>query len=249
MPHRQTHRGPNPQDHELFASRHFERMGLAVIDLHYLLSKRYGDKAAVKLVGDRFRLTSRQRYALRRIVSSQEQIDAVAQREVRISAIKMDPVMMDGFNVLILAEVLLSRGFVFECLDGTFRDIASVHGSYQRVEETRAAIELIGAVLGKLGAAGAHWLFDRPVSNSGRISHLVLEVAGQHNWSWRSETVRNPDKVLMRGDSIVMSSDRNILAQCGRWFNISRELVGEAPTASASVIRLEYLGINLNGFR
>ena len=57
---------------------------------------------------------------------------------------------------------------------GRYRDIAGVHGTYRKVAETMPAVELIGARLQQLRVSQARWLFDRPVSNSGRIQALIL---------------------------------------------------------------------------
>jgi uncharacterized protein YyaL (SSP411 family) len=55
MPDRRRHRGPHPKDPELFAPRHWPTLRRAVADLSWLLGRGYSEKAALKLVGDRYR--------------------------------------------------------------------------------------------------------------------------------------------------------------------------------------------------
>ena len=53
-------------DAKLFASGEVDKLRAAVADFSMLLTKGYADKSALKLVGDRFELTSRQRLAVLR---------------------------------------------------------------------------------------------------------------------------------------------------------------------------------------
>ncbi len=41
--------------------------------------------------------------------------------------------------------------------DGTLRDVASLHGSFRKVAETQAALELAAATLAGLRVAECHW--------------------------------------------------------------------------------------------
>ena len=60
---------------------------------------------------------------------------------------------IDGYNVLITIESALPGAFIFRGRDTCDRDLASLHGTYRRVEETRPALTLIGEVLEELGTA------------------------------------------------------------------------------------------------
>ena len=222
-------------------------MARATEDLHYLLSRGYGDQAALKIVGDRFRLVKRQRDALQRIASPQHLIDEIRAKEVTSGHPIPTPVLIDGFNLLILAEVIVSQGFVFECLDGTYRDIASLHGSYRRIAHTGKAVSLIADLLISLGVTEVIWYLDRPVSNSGRLRQLLEELAALHHWPWRVVLRQNVDQVLTEAtDGVVVTSDRVILAGCMRWLNVSGLLVQNAD--NPHLVRLADLGVALQGY-
>ncbi len=66
MPDRRIHRGPHPQDAKLFAPDKIDALQLALADFSLLLTKGYAGKSALKLVGDKFSLTERQRLAIMR---------------------------------------------------------------------------------------------------------------------------------------------------------------------------------------
>ena len=93
--------------------------------------------------------------------------------------LKGKKLFIDGYNLLITIESALSGGFIFVGRDGCYRDLASVHGTYRRVEETLPAIMTIGKSLMELGVEGVQWYFDAPISNSGRLKVYVHELAVQ----------------------------------------------------------------------
>ena len=64
MPNKQKHRGQHPNDKKLFTPKFIPTLQRATQDLSWLYSKGYAEKASLKLVGDRFKLTERQRKAI-----------------------------------------------------------------------------------------------------------------------------------------------------------------------------------------
>jgi hypothetical protein len=95
------------------------------------------------------------------------------------------------------------------CRDGTYRDMASMHGSYRKVAETRPALQLIGRHCARQGFSECLWYLDRPVSNSGRLKTIMHEVAAEAGWNWQVELVPNPDRVLVEIDQLVADSSAN----------------------------------------
>ena len=134
-------------------------------------------------------------------------------------------------------EAALGGGIVLGCRDGTFRDIAGVHGTYRKVAETMPAVELMGAKLRQLAISEAHWLFDRPVSNSGRIKALIDEAAYASGWNWTVELVDSPDPLLKASQDVVATADSAILDHCRCWFNLARDVI-EASCSAATIIDL-----------
>lgn len=218
------HRGRHPSDDELFGAETIERLRRGVEELSFLLGKGYNATSALKLVGDHYQLAARQRTALSRCACSDEQRRARRARRAKPMALAGEQLAIDAFNVLIGLESALAGGLVLRARDGAHRDLASIHGTYRKVEETRPAVVLVGTLLSSWKAAGAIWYLDRPVSNSGRLRALIDEVARSRQWAWEVRLEPNPDPLLAVDEGIVCSGDSWILDRCARSF----DLVGEA---------------------
>jgi hypothetical protein len=227
-PDKRQHRGAHPADHELFAAAQIAVLRAATTELSWLLERRYAIKAALKLVGDRHGLTQRQRLAIARAACPDESLQQRRARCVGVTGLRGEPVLIDGFNLLITLEAALSGGLLLRCRDGCIRDLASVHGSYRSVQETDAALRLVGAALAELGAKSAHWLLDRPISNSGRLAARIRDEAAQQGWTWTCELAFNPDVLLQTSETIALTSDSTILDNVARWANLTPHLLAQA---------------------
>ena len=108
--------GSNPGDPGDFPPRN------AIGDYAYLRDRGYSSRPAVSLVGDRYRLTRRQRTILYRGVCSEEE---ARRRESRIALPEeaaSSTVTADGYNVLLILYHNLAGYPVFLCRDGLVRD-------------------------------------------------------------------------------------------------------------------------------
>jgi hypothetical protein len=237
MPDKRSHRGPHPADEKLFAPEAIPDLRSALADFSLLLTKGYAEKSALKLVGDKFSLTQRQRLAVMRSACSDQQLASRDQRRIELDEIEDQSIAIDGYNLLITIEAAMSGGIIFKGRDGCFRDLASIHGTYRKVTETIPAVQLIGDFLEKSGIKKALWLLDSPVSNSGRLKALIAKLAGKNKWNWEIELLLNPDTELINTHSIVTSSDSVILDGCKSWVNIAAEII-TLKLPSAIIINL-----------
>lgn len=223
--HEQRHRGVHLSDKALFSGKQLPRLHDAIYELCWLLDRGYARHSAIQLVGDRHQLTIRQRLAISRAACSS------ASRELRITKclptdkIKNQPLVIDGFNLIITVETAMAGGLLLHCCDGCIRDIASIHGTYRQVHETRQAIELIGNVLQSFTPESVLWLFDKPVSNSGRLAVMVRDIAKNHRWNWQVELIDNPDQAILGSHKIAITSDSVILDGIGHWVNLGAYLI------------------------
>jgi hypothetical protein len=183
MPDTRAHRGPHPEDATLFAADQVPALRLAVAELSWLLSRGYAQPSGLKLVGDRHRLNARQRVAVMRCACSDDALAQRSARRVSIEDLRGRAVDLDGYNVVTTVEAALGGGVILGARDGTFRDLAAMHGTFRKVEETRPAAVLVGRVLAEAGAGDITWLLDSPVSNSGRLRGALLEVAAENGWT------------------------------------------------------------------
>ncbi|MFQ5425138.1 MAG: DUF434 domain-containing protein [Phycisphaerae bacterium] len=227
MPDLRKHRGPHPEDRRLFARRFCGVLRQATAELSWLLSRGYAEKSALALVGDRHRLVSRQRQAVRRSSCSDVALCSRRSRAVGAAACSDGRVAIDGYNLLITIESLMADGVGLIGRDGCLRDLASLHGTYRRVAETMPAVSLIAAHLEAKGIRSVDWYLDRPVSNSGRLKRLMAEVAAGSRLSWQIGLVNDPDRVLVAYDGVVATADSWILDRCGAWVNLAAEIAAE----------------------
>ena len=235
VPETRGHRGADPRDAECFGPPSLSALRGAVSDLSWLLGHGYAPVSALKLVGDRWRLTERQRMAVRRSSCSDEARARRRACEVFAADVVGRDLWIDGFNVLTTIEAWLGGAVVLHCRDGTYRDLAGIHGTYRRVVETVPALEILADVLGSLSVHGVRWLFDRPVSNSGRIRDLVLWTAAEGAHDWSVELVADPDPLLEQSSEIVATADSAILDAGPRWFNLLHVVI-ESSIGRTSVL-------------
>jgi len=220
------HRGKHPQDKQLFGQQtQLWSLQEAVRDLSFLLDRGYAEKSASELVGNRYRLRKRQKKALLLMSSGQEAQANRLNKQIPAEMLAGETLYIDGYNLLIGMEAALSQGYLLECEDGQIRDLASVHGSYKKVMETQKAIEIMGQALLDLEVKKAHWIFDRPISNSGKLKQEMLQMAQENNWPWEVELAFNPDKELVQLNKLTASSDAWILDRVDRSFNFMSYLV------------------------
>lgn len=225
----------HPEDAELFAPEALERLRAATSDLSWLLARGYADASSLKLAGDRYALEQRQRAAVARCACAEPVALARRARMLAADALRGVTLDVDGFNVLTTLEVALSGGIVLIGRDGVMRDIAGVHGSYRRVDETVPALEMLAAYTASLGVKTCRFLLDRPVSNSGRLAALIESQAQAQGWPFAAQVVQNPDAELVRSTDVVCSADGVVLDRCGSWFNLARACVERGVPAARIV--------------
>ncbi len=219
------HRGADPRDAGLFGEAWAAVLREAAGDLAWLLGRGYSEKSGLKLVGDRYALRQRQRQALMRGVCTAAAGQARRAKRVRAAALRGEVVAIDGYNVVTTLETALGGGVLVRGLDGCWRDVAELHGSYRPVAETEGALERVGVYLAGAGVKEVRWYLDRPVSNSGRLKGWMEALAGRRGWEWEVALEYNPDRMLIEADEIVVSSDSVVLDGCGRWFDLVGELI------------------------
>src|SRR5260370_13461086 len=95
------HRGAHPEDRKLFAAEHLPALRTAVGELSWLLPRDYSLKGALKLVGDRYTLSDRQRLAVARAACSDQSKERRTAALVNAEEITGEDLIVDGFNLII----------------------------------------------------------------------------------------------------------------------------------------------------
>ena len=222
-----TKRGYLPTDEESFSPEAVEKMRTASRHVCYLINEGYDLQMASTFVGNHFALSERQRLAVVRSIATNEQLQLRKAKE--ISNIDGGEVWIDGFNVIITLEVMLSKSILFEGMDGTIRDLASLRGTYRIIDETSAAIKLLFDTLSAMNVARVNILLDEPVSNSGRLKVLIAEIADNYNFALDIQLLKTVDSALW-SKSKVITSDSIILDHCISWVNLMRQCTNGRET-------------------
>ena len=225
MPDKRRHRGAHPEDEALFAEADIPRLRTAVSEFSWLLSRGYAEPSGLKIVGDRHDLTVRQRMAVRRSSCATQALRRRRETLIDLGGASTSGLLVDGYNLLITIESALAGGVLIVGLDGCCRDLASVHGTYRKVQETLPALTLIAAHCASRGVTRIDWYLDKPVSNSGRLRALIQSEIGPGAPGWSIHVVSSPDRALIESERPVVTSDSGILDRCGQWANVASDIV------------------------
>lgn len=221
-------RGKEGRDDLLFGTASSQqKIQEAVTDLSYLLERGFSEKSSLQLVGNRYKLNHRQQRAVQGMSEANSKLELRAKKRVSVAALANQELIIDGFNLLILLESALSDAYLFKGLDGCYRDLSYVHGTYKKVVQTGKAIELVASFLEEHSIKSTTWVFDKPVSNSGRLKTLLRELAEEKGYAWEILLDNNPDKVLASSKKIAVSSDAWILDRAAHWCNLAAYLIEE----------------------
>lgn len=218
-------RGHFPSDEKEFKGKPLEKLYSAGKDLYYLLNQGYKIKGASVFVGNHYLLSERQRLALTRGISSEENIKTRKDKEVK-SNLENATVNIDGFNTIITLEVALSHSLLIKSMDETYRDLAGLRGTYRIVDKTQLAIILIGETLEKHKIKKVNFYLDAPVSNSGNLSKKILELLKDFSFDLEVININNVDATLETLDNVI-TSDAIILDKCKSWINLNKEIIEE----------------------
>ncbi len=220
-------RGYAPDDETEFGVAAVPRLRRAAQNLYYLLNQGYPVKGASVFVGNHYQLSERQRTALVRAVSSQQNIENRGNKELS-DLPEGGVVHIDGFNTIITLEVALSGSLLLKCMDNTVRDLAALRGTYRPIDKTSQAIMMIGRELEKGGIGKAVFYLDSPVSNSGRLKEQIGALLGNFPFELQLEVIHNVDVTLESLENVI-TSDAIILDKCRSWFNLNRRIIAEEP--------------------
>ncbi|QAA33705.1 DUF434 domain-containing protein [Clostridium manihotivorum] len=218
-------RGYVPSDEKEFSIEAIEKLNKGARDLYYLINQGYNTKSASVFVGNHYLFSERQRMALARAISPKESINIRKDKEV-LTNLKGASVNADGFNTIITLEVALSDSTIIKCMDGTFRDLAGLRGTYRLIDKTELAIDLIGEALENLGIAKVSFYLDSQVSNSGKLKLKILELLDKYSFEVVVENINNVDSTLEKLDYVI-TTDAIILDKCSSWINLNKRIIEE----------------------
>ena len=217
-------RGFIPEDVRNFSPEAIKSLRLASRHVAYLINEGYDLKQAAVFVGNHFLLSERQRLAVMRSLATEAQLAGRRMKERSMPELKGQEVWIDGFNIIITLEVLLSGSLLFTCMDGTVRDLAALRGTYRIISETPDAVRIMLNALDAVNVRKVNLLLDEPVSNSGRLKVLIAEIAEAYPFELDIQILRDVDRTLYGKDNVI-TSDAVILDHCRSWVNLTMECI------------------------
>jgi hypothetical protein len=189
----------------------FKDLQRAAEDFRYLLNHDFPRKATLELVGNRYGLTSDERHLLHRGIFAKADSESRRQKKIAVQEVRNKDLAIDGHNVLITMEAGLSGRPLILGDDGFIRDISGLSGSFKRTKTTDEAIKLIIDILKRWKPRQVLFLFDAPISMSGKLAQEVGSQLKRENLPGEALAVKVPEKILIGFPGVIATSDTAII--------------------------------------
>lgn len=197
----------------------------AAKDLRFLLDRGYPRKASINLVGNRYNLDSNERHLLHRGIFSKKDSISRLKKKITLRDLKGKKIAIDGYNVLITIEAGLSGRALVSGDDGFIRDISGISKNYKMSEKTSDALRLILDVLNKIKPCHTLFLFDSPISRSGKLAWEVKDLLKKEKLPGDALAIRVPEHILIGFQGIVATSDTDIIDKSKRIIDLAGNIL------------------------
>lgn len=210
-------------------------MRRAAREARYLVNRGYPKDSAIRVVCDHHRLPQAQRFVLTRIIVAATLAYSRRAKAQSMESLRLNGVIVDGYNVLITTESLLAGYPVYLCDDGFLRDTRGIFSSYKIAGLTAPALSGILDLLAEAEPAHVEVLLDQQMSRSGELAELVRGMMAGRGLPGTARTARNVDHLLKVSDALVATSDGNVIDAAKRIFDLPREIAKRRGMVPLSV--------------
>jgi|Deesub1362A_J573_1020465.scaffolds.fasta_scaffold00454_5 hypothetical protein len=199
-----------------------EKLIQAATDMRYLIFRGYPKDSALKFVGRYYLLSKKEMNVLQRVVISPDITE-------RIMYCKISPgegvlqnyeLFIDGYNVLITVEAILSGKKIYRGDDGIIRDVEGIFGKYHISNMTLQSMEEILRSIKVLGPSRCVFLFESQISKSGELAGMVRGKLKEWGLTGDAITEKSVDYALKHVRGVIASSDTIILKEAGKIIDI-----------------------------
>ncbi len=199
-----------------------EKLKDAACDYYMLKNRKYPGKGTLKLVGDRYRLTTLQRAILFRGISDNESSEN--RRKKLIGKPENTVLIIDGYNVIFTIINYLEGYPLFISSDGFLRDAGGKYGRIDKPEKFKSVLSVLSKSLASIKPEEVEVYLDSPVSHSKIHAAWIRETLEYHDILCRVETVKSADYSLKKAKrGCICTSDSVIIdASKLRVFDLAR---------------------------
>jgi hypothetical protein len=202
---------------------------VAAADFRYLLARGYPRKAALGLVGDRYRLEEVPRRLLHRGVFAPE-VAAARRAKLRLFRdLPGGPLALDGHNVLITLECALRKLPLVAADDGFVRDVGEVSRAFKVSLETDRVLTLLADYLAEHRAGPLEVFYDAPLSRSGELAQRTREIFASRGLIIQAQAVPVPEQVLAAFPGAVATSDTALIDAHEPVVDLAGEIIRPNP--------------------
>ena len=202
-----------------------ENFAEACATYKFLREEGYPEKATLKLVGDRHRLSRMQRNCLFRGVIVKRAAAVRREKIVAPEAAAGQAIGVDWYNVLITVESYLRGQVLFVADDGMVRDSSATHGSYRTASLTDRAMDDIVREIARLRPSRVDAYLDMPIAFSGRMAADLRARLAALPCASEVALVPSADYPLKAYEGIVASSDSAVLDSCTLVLDLARTVL------------------------
>jgi hypothetical protein len=195
----------------------------AIRDLRYLLDQGYPRDSAVNFVSNHYRLPLDRRHMLTRCVFSKREATEHRKKSVGMQAVQGKRLGIDGYNVLITLESLLTGKLVVLCDDGYLRDLRAIFGKYHIGPATSRAISVLIRTITEAKPESVAVFFDKQVSRSGELAAKFRRRFDRAGLKGNASAVGGVDTKLREFD-VVASSDRVVIKRVKAVWDIPAQI-------------------------
>jgi len=177
------------------------------------------------LVGNRYELTFDERHLLHRGIFSDVDSKSRQKKRIPVGRIRNREFAIDGYNVIITIEAGLSGRPLILGDDGFIRDISNLSGNFKKTERTEKALQSVLDILKRATPHQTLFLFDAPISNSGKLAQEVRSKLRRENLPGDAMAVKVPEKILIGFPGVIATSDTAIIDRSKEVVDLAGDII------------------------
>ncbi len=207
----------------LTISSELRRIIKACAQTKILMQLGYSKERALKVVQLLMGLSNLEKNIIYRIIHENSEVISVRRKIMPLEFIKDRIVVVDGYNVLITVESLMTGKPVFKCEDGIIRDIASSYRRYRISNRTEQVLKEIISALVEYKPREVIVVYDSLISRSGELASITRRICRSLNASRiKVETAKKADETIIMYSKcgITATSDSLIISRVSRVVDI-----------------------------